>query len=262
MNLATILSLTRPLAVLDLETTGLYAERDRVVQIGLTIHYPTREPISWQSLVNPEIKIPKESLIVHKITDEMVADAPTFKVIAPALAPKLTKVDFLGYNVHFDLKFLRAEMKRAGVDWDWEVNESLVIDALKIFRLKDPRNLEAAFKKYVPEEDADFGAHDAGRDVAATAKVFAGQLKVYKDLPKTIPELADVCFPKVYNSVDKTGKFVWKDGKCCINFGKFKDTPLDQLNSGYMKWVLSNDFPADVKEIMEKALIGQFPVKN
>lgn len=261
MNLSTVLKLSRPIAVIDVETTGLNPDKDRICQIALTICYPVREPISWKSYINPEINIPLATTRVHGITDEMVKDAPTFAQLGPALAPKIINIDFLGYNVHFDLKFIRAEMRREKIDWDWEKNGSHVVDALRIFRIKDQRTLEVAYKKFVNAAGFD-GAHDAGNDVAATAEVLAAQLILFDDIPRTVPELSDYCFPKNPDSIDKTGKLVWKGDVACINFGKWTGTSLKDLNAGYINWVLNNDFPEDFKEYLRRALNGQYPVKN
>ena len=67
--------------------------------------------------------------------------------MAPKLAKSLSGVDFCGYNVTYDLRIIRAEMKRAGVAWDYE--SACVIDALRIFQILHPRDLESAYK---PEE--------------------------------------------------------------------------------------------------------------
>jgi len=253
-----LLRLERPLAILDLETTGLNANSDRIIQIAVTIHYPNRDAIAWMSLVNPGVPITNQGS--HKITDQDVAEAPTFKTIAPALAPKMLNVDISGHNVErFDIPFLKAEMARAGVAWDWK---GKIIDTLSICRIKDAHTLENAYRRYVDPKGFE-GGHDAGNDVAATEQLLAAQLNKHQDLPRTIEELAEFCENRNPNRIDKTGKFIWIGDQPCINFGKHKGKPMKNVEKPYFVWMINTEgFPGDAILIAGAALKGQFPVKK
>jgi DNA polymerase-3 subunit epsilon len=254
-----ILKLERPLAVLDLETTGLNPEVDRICQIAVTIHYPHKDPIDWSSFINPEIPILNTEN--HSISDEMVKDAPLFKIVAPALAPNLLKSDLCGYNIKdFDLKFLRVEMQRAGVDWPWEGH---IVDPLFIYRFKKGHNLLNAYKEYV-DVNGFSGAHNAAVDVAATIAVLIGQLNRHEDLPRTVKELSSFCFPRNENAVDEQGKFVWIEDEAAFNFGKWRGKKIsDPTIRGYLHWMANlGDFSQEVKDIAQNALDGIFPVKS
>lgn len=257
MNLATTLHLERPLAVLDVETTGTNPGQDRIVQIAITIHYPDKEPIPWCGYVNPTISIPPEATAVHHITDEMVKEAPTFRTMAPKLAKALSGIDFAGYNVLFDLKVIYAEMKRAGQVWEYE--SAAIIDAYRIEQILHPRDLSTVYEKLTGEKFPD--AHDAGADVAATERVLQEYLQQHS-IPRTVAELNAYCWPKSADSVDASGKIVWRSGVACLGFGKkFNGTPLQQVDKGYLQWMIANDFPADTKRICEEALSGVYPTK-
>lgn len=257
-NLATLLTLTRPLAVLDLETTGTNTEQDRIVQIAITIHYPAKDPVPWKVLVNPGVPIPAEATAVHHITDAMVKDAHTMKTMAPKLAKALSGLDFCGYNVTFDLRMLKAEMVRAGESWSYE--SAGIIDAYRIEQLLFPRSLSSMYEKYVGKKLSD--AHDASVDVEATEEVLAGQLRAYDQLPRTVAELNTYCWPKAADAVDAQRKFMWRGGEACIAFGKHTGTPLRQMDKGYLQWMLNNEFPADTKRIIEDALSGAYPERK
>jgi DNA polymerase-3 subunit epsilon len=259
------LTLIRPLAVMDLETTGLNPEVDRVIQIGLTIHYPDRDPIAWASYVNPETPILNKQ---HGISDADVADHPPFRDMAPRLVTHLIDVDIAGYNVTFDIGFMKAEMKRAGVDWPWNGH---IIDALQIYKIKRGHTLTNAYLEFGGEDGnplppgSEFeGAHDAGKDVAATEIVLRGQLLRFSNLPRTVKELADFCFPHPENAIDKTGKFIWVGGDAAFNFGKWRGKLLKNPEvRGYLKWIATvGEFPEEVKNIAQDALDGNFPVKS
>jgi DNA polymerase-3 subunit epsilon len=254
-----ILRLERSLVVIDLETTGLNPEVDRIIQIAVTIHYVEREPIAWSSLINPTIPILNTDK--HKINDGDVEGKPTFAQVAPALAPKILNTDIMGYNIaSFDLPFLKAEMKRAGVDWPWNGH---IIDPLHIYRMRHGHNLSNAFKHYVDPKGFE-GAHDAEADVKATEAVLIGQFRHYPDLPRTVKELSAFCFPHPENSVDEKGRFVWVDGEVAFNFGKFRGMLLkDPECRGYLGWMINKgDFSDEVKEIAQAVLDGKPPVKS
>jgi DNA polymerase III subunit epsilon len=253
-----LIRLERPLAFLDLETTGLDAERDRIIQIGITMHYPHKDPVAWSTLVNPGIPITNQGS--HQITDGDVKDAPKFSDFAAELAPRLLNADIAGHNVGtFDMKFMFAEMRRANVDFPWQNH---IVCTLAICRLKIPHTLSNAYKRYV--DPAGFeGAHDAGSDVAANIAVLAGQLREHQDLPRTVAELAEFCTNRNPNAIDKQGKFIWMGDEPCINFGKHKGKSLRKVDQGYLVWMINTpNFPDDAILIAGDALKGKYPVKG
>lgn len=261
INLADYLKLERPLAVLDLETTGVESETDRVCQIALTVFYPDKDPLWWTALINPERPILNHK--IHGVTDDMVRDAKTFAHFAPQLAPRLMQMDIGGYNVQFDIKFLRAEFKRARLDWPWNNH---VIDAYQVFRQQLPHTLSNAYLEFggpggTRTDKAFDNAHDAGADVAATAQVFAGQLMRYPNLPRTVAELSSVCFPRHPDAIDDKSLLIWVGDVVCLNFGKHARNgpiPLSRVPRDYFKFILGADFSETVKEHAADALNGKF----
>lgn len=260
MQLNELLRLERPLVIFDLETTGLDPNRDRIIQLAMTMHYPApKEAIAFSTLVNPEMPIRNQGS--HHITDADVKDAPKFKDLAPDIAKKVLDVDLAGHNAgNFDIKFMFAEMRRAGVPWDWKGH---MVDTLAICRIKTPHTLANAYKRFVNIEGFK-GAHDAGNDVEACGAVLAGQLKEFSDLPRTVKELAEFCLNRPTNAVDKEGKLVWNDkGEACLTFGKWKGTPLHRVDPSYIVWAINNaNFPDDVVVIFGNALKKIYPSKE
>lgn len=254
--LHTILQLERPLIILDAETTGFSPEKDRIIQIGMTVYAPGKEPRHGSQFINPGVPITNQGS--HQITDADVADAPRFEEMAEELARRLTNVDLGGHHVEFDIRFLRASFIRAGVLWEWEGH---IVDTLQICRLKVPHTLENAYKMFVDEKGFE-GAHDAGADVRATCDVLIGQLNKFQDLPRNVAELAKFCANRDPNAIDKTSKFVWMDGQPCINFGKNKGTPLNKVPKSYLIWMINSaGFPDDAVLIAGDALKGKFPTR-
>ena len=60
------------MCIFDLETTGLQIVTDRIIQIGIVKIFPNGETENYKVLVNPEMKIPEESILIHGITNEEV----------------------------------------------------------------------------------------------------------------------------------------------------------------------------------------------
>jgi DNA polymerase III epsilon subunit family exonuclease len=105
---------------LDFETTGLDPSRERVVEIGAIRFVPGAEGRNAEggalaSLVNPGIRMPREVIAIHGITDADVADSPSFAEVAPALSALAAGAYIVAHNAPFDLSFLRAELARAGL---------------------------------------------------------------------------------------------------------------------------------------------------
>ncbi|MDX9907783.1 MAG: 3'-5' exonuclease, partial [Bacteroidales bacterium] len=112
------LSLTRPLAVFDLETTGTNISTDRIVEICIVKAMPDGSRQIYSKRINPVIPISKESISVHGITDLDVKDCPRFNDLAVELDQFLTDCDLSGYNaIKFDIPLLVEEFLRAGIDF-------------------------------------------------------------------------------------------------------------------------------------------------
>ena len=88
--------LERPLAVIDLETTGTDTKLDRIVEVSVLKLSPGGETDHRTRRVNPGVPIPPEATAVHGITDDDVADCPTFRAVAPGLAKYLDGCDLAG----------------------------------------------------------------------------------------------------------------------------------------------------------------------
>ncbi|MEY4580352.1 MAG: hypothetical protein RL701_5055 [Pseudomonadota bacterium] len=100
------------LAVIDFETTGLSPENDRVIEIGIACFEAGRLTKLNNWLINPGIPIPEESRAIHNISDEEIADAPSFSTVAIELAEALRGHLPVAYNAAFDRAFLHAELGR------------------------------------------------------------------------------------------------------------------------------------------------------
>ena len=108
-----------PMAVLDLETTGLDVRRDRIIQIGAVVMLGSEilESPRIDLMVNPEVPIPPVSTRIHGLGDDDVAAAESFADCAESLQELLMGRVVVGHHIDFDLAVLRHEAARIGVPW-------------------------------------------------------------------------------------------------------------------------------------------------
>lgn len=241
-----MLQLTKPLAFIDLETTGVNLGSDRIVEIAIVKLLPDGNRSVKRKLINPEMPIPKSSSDVHGITDEMVKSAPVFKQAAHELKQFMDSCDLAGYNSNrFDIPLMVEEFLRAGVEFDMKGRK--LVDVQKIFHQMEQRTLSAAYKFYCNKKLE--GAHSAEIDASATAEILAAQLEHYPALGNTIDSILKAIGEE--QVVDFARRFVFENGVEVFNFGKHKGRPVsDVLKSEpqYYDWMMKGDFPQHTKQ--------------
>lgn len=203
----------------DTETTGIKTDKDFIIEIA---GYDPVNDISFESFINPGCSIPKEATAIHHITDEMVANAPSFKDVA------LSWKEFCSGNVvliahnndTFDQLILTSEFKRHNVEmptWDF-------LDSLKWarrYRSDLPRHsLQYLREIYnIPSNNA----HRALDDVKVLYKVFG-------------------CMTDDLN-IDEIVRLM-KQPRLLqhMPFGKYQGTPLKEVPSNYIQWLGTSGF--------------------
>ena len=116
----------------DLETTGLDSDYERILEIGATLFLDGKPADSFQTLVNPERKIPYMATKINHITDEMVADAPSeadaLQSFSDFVGDAFSKGTlFCAHNADFDIRFLKKALQRNGMDADIRYVDTLAI---------------------------------------------------------------------------------------------------------------------------------------
>ncbi|MFZ4058901.1 MAG: exonuclease domain-containing protein [Ferruginibacter sp.] len=252
------LTLSRPIAFIDLETTGVNLSSDRIVEIAIIKINPDGTRVTKRKLINPEMPIPAQTTAIHGITDEMVKNESTFKQAGNELKQFIENCDLGGYNSNrFDIPMLMEEFLRAGMDVDLSTRR--MVDVQHIFYSMEPRTLTAAYKFYCGKDLVD--AHSAEADVDATIDVLLSQLDKYPQLGGTV----DSILGKIGEEriVDYARRFLMDDkGVEIFNFGKHKGrSVVDVLKSEpqYYDWMMKGDFPLHTKqkltEIFNRALL-------
>jgi DNA polymerase-3 subunit epsilon len=223
--------MTQRTIYIDLETTGLNPNQDRICQLGVILD----DGSEINSLINPEMNIPKQVSDLHGITNELVKDAPKLIDFAARLVDELEAAQvFVAYNYAFDFQFLQNELFRT-VQYELREDDFVFIDPYRIFKTMFPHNLSNAYKFYTAKEFNE--AHNAIHDIRATKEVLIAQQALY-------PEL----FAKGLKSVEQQtigdtsilGKwFKSVDEKIIFKQGKHRGETVAKVHKDYLKWIYS-----------------------
>jgi len=169
-------------AIVDIETTGGYASDNQMIEIAVAIHDGSKVIQTFESLLNPNRKIPPYIAGFTGISDEMVEDAPLFKSIALELYQVLEGKVFVAHNVNFDYSFVQKAFADIGI----------VYQARRLCTVRLSRKIIPGFKSYslgnlCQQLGIDLThAHRAGGDCTATAVLFS--MLVRKDAEGHIEE--------------------------------------------------------------------------
>jgi len=104
-----------PFVVVDVETTGGRAARDRLIEIGAFKVVGGRVADSIMALINPGRHIPLHISHLTGIYDEHVLHSPKAEDILPRFVNFLADSVFVGHNARFDYRFVNSELQRAGL---------------------------------------------------------------------------------------------------------------------------------------------------
>ena len=155
-------------AIVDIETTGGYAANNGITEVAIVLHNGKEVEGRYQSLINPNQKIPVYITALTGISQSMVADAPSFEELAPNIYRLLKDRIFIAHNVNFDYSFLKHHFQVAGLD----------LNCRKLCTVRLTRQVFPGLQSYslgnlcrhfnIPIE----GRHRAGGDVTATSLLF------------------------------------------------------------------------------------------
>ncbi len=228
----------------DLETTGTDPLKDRIVQMAFAIGKD--EP--RKRLINPGIPIPSEATAIHGITDEMVANEPTFRQLSNSILRELMQSEvIIGYNIRsFDLPLLSEEFARVGITWPAIGEQLAVVDVFDLYREFCPRKLANAVDEFCHRDQT--SAHDAAGDVVDVRDV----LQAMQARPEW--QAVSSAIAERPKGLDLAGKLVLdKDGDASYAFGKNQGRKVRQ-DLSYAQWMLKNEFPANTKACLREEM--------
>lgn len=198
----------------DTETTGIRADKDRIIELAALDPLNNR---SFQKLIHPGCSIPPEATAIHKISDEMVKDAPSFAQVGVEFAEFCEgNVVLIAHNNDaFDLPFLKNEYARHGI----EMPSWIFLDSLKWARRYRP-DLPRHTLQFLREiyNIAENNAHRALDDVVVLQQIFLAMID-------------DLDVETVLNLMNKPREIHH------MPFGKHQGKPLKDVPRDYIKWL-------------------------
>jgi DNA polymerase-3 subunit epsilon len=160
-------------AIVDIETTGGYASANAITEIAIAIHDGNQMVEYYETLVNPQMPIPKYVQALTGITNAMISQAPLFSEIASKVYDLLHDKVFVAHNVNFDYSFVKYQLAHVGYE----------IDCKKLCTVRLGRKVLPGFASYSlgnlcrSLEIEIEQRHRAGGDTKATVKLFEHILK-------------------------------------------------------------------------------------
>lgn len=217
---------------LDCEATGLDIEKDEIVEIAV-VKFTFDETLeTFESLIDPVIPIPAESIAVHNITLEMVQGKPKIEEVLPQIFKLIDKHTIVGHNIGYDLSMLIQAAKKRSIPCPINLENS--IDTVRLARLyaESPSNsLETLRKHFNIEEE---GAHRAMNDVIVNIKVFKYLTREFKKTEEILSRLKQ---PIVLKSMP---------------LGKHKGLPFREIPIDYLYWASNQNFDMDLSFSIEQ----------
>jgi DNA polymerase-3 subunit epsilon len=162
-----------PIAVIDTETTGASAAfGHKIIEVGIVRIERGQAVAEYQQLIDPARRISAGVTALTGIAQSMVEGQPRFRDQLPAMLSLLNGAAIMGHNIRFDLSFLSAEFRRAGMDMKETLGAIPVLDTVKIARRRFGRGGNS-----LPNLSVRLGvdpvlSHRALADARTTHKVF------------------------------------------------------------------------------------------
>lgn len=244
-------SLKRPLACLDIETTGLNTQLDKIIEIYILKLNVDGTMDEFYSRFNPwPTPIGEGAYGKHGITQEDLQNEPILKDKIPEIQSFLENCDIVGYNIiKFDIPMIIDEFIRNGAIFNHKSRK--IYDAYKIWTHFEKRTLGDAVIRFLGHEIKDY--HTSKGDVEHTLKVFQKQVELYGDQDlDTFDELSN--FSK---TIDFNGTFILNDSfEIIFGQGKHQGKLVkDVIKSerGYIDWIIEkSQMPNETKLIAKK----------
>jgi DNA polymerase-3 subunit epsilon len=246
------IQLKKSLIIFDLETTGVDINNDEIVELAAIKYKKGMFPFKdydkkLHLLIKPSCKIPKEASAIHGITNKKVKNKKSFGYHAERIYKFFKGCDVAGYNLAaFDIPILWRQLEDCG----HILKIPNYIDCYKIFKTHCPHTLEGAYKYYrrLPMKNA----HSALYDVLATSGVLHEQI-YFGDVPTTVKAIEK----KYSDTLDLTGQLKKIDGKIVLTFGKYRDTPIEDIPRQYLAWMKKEN----ILSRQSQAIIGKTVTK-
>ncbi len=169
-------SLDDAYVVFDLETTGLSAVHNQIIEIGAVKVEKGKITERFSTFVNPQVPIPFEIEQLTGISDEMVLGAPVMEAILPDFLEFCKGCVLIAHNASFDAGFIEESCKRQGIATDFTVGDTVSMARILLPTLSKFKLDHVAKALHIPLENH----HRAVDDAACTAEIFLKFIEMLK----------------------------------------------------------------------------------
>lgn len=229
----------------DCESTGLDPHNDRIIEVA-AVRFTMKDILGeYQSLVDPGVIIPEESIAIHNITQDMVTGSPRVAEVLPDLVDFMGDHIIIGHGIMYDLQLITSEAQRHGVNCP-DLTKRAFFDTLRMARLYGDSPTNSLRQLGTHFNLATEGAHRAMNDVVMNVGVFR-------------------YLAERYRSTDELFKILKKPIRMKIMpLGKHKGRRIkDEVPIEYLRWMANKDFDDDLlfsvrSEIKRRAKGGNF----
>jgi DNA polymerase III subunit epsilon len=213
------------LVCVDCETTGLEAEKDRIIEVAVVVFKGEEILSSYETLIDPEVEILPESTAIHHITNEMVMNKPKIEEVLPQILKMIGRHLIIGHGIPFDIAFLANSAKRFSIPCN--LPSQTYLDTLRLARLygQSPVNSLEKLKEHF--NIVSEGAHRAMNDVLVNIEVFRFLTQGYKTTEQLLDRLKKPILLKT------------------MPLGKHKGRTFSEIPIEYLQWASNKDFDQD-----------------
>lgn len=172
---------------LDCEATGLDLEFDKIIELAaVTFNYDGIID-RWETLIDPQMPIPEETIKIHHITPDMVAGKPKIQDVLPQFLRFIGKYPIIGHGIGFDITMIANAAKRHQIPCN--IRHTTTIDTLRLARLYggSPTNSLEKLREHFNIKAE--GAHRAMSDVIVNVKVFKHLTTSFKTTEEILKRL-------------------------------------------------------------------------
>lgn len=184
--------------VIDLETTGGNAQKDRIIEIGM-VKIKNREVYSTKSfLVNPIIPIPEFIQKLTNIKQEDVVDAPVIEKVIDEVVDYIGEDIIVAHNISFDVPFLNGVLKR--LKKEKLQNKVICTNVMTKYLIPEILNSNLNYMSRLFEIEHS-KAHRAEDDAKATAQLLIKYLDIFS--AKGLKKINQLYYPRNKFELDR-----------------------------------------------------------
>lgn len=211
---------------LDCEATGLEPLSDKIIEMAVTVFDLNTVYGSYETLIDPECIIPPSSIVIHHITQEMVAGKPKVGEVLSEFLSYIGNHIIIGHSIEFDIKIIAESAKRANIPC--KIQNNPFIDTLRLARHygESPVNSLESLRKHFCIEGEE--SHRAMSDVIVNIAVFKQLIKPFPTTERLFEVLSKPVLLKE------------------MPLGKHKGRPFKEIPLEYLQWAARKDFDMDL----------------